>query len=57
MKFTWDESKASANYKKHKISFEEAQTVFEDIEALRIYDPDHSEEEERFLLLGLRTCS
>lgn len=53
MEFTWDESKASANLKKHKISFEEAQTVFKDTEALRIYDPDHSEEEERFLLLGL----
>ena len=53
MDFVWDESKASANQKKHKISFEEAQTVFEDIEALRIFDPDHSEEEERFVLLGL----
>jgi len=52
MKFVWDETKASANRKKHKISFEEAQTVFEDQEALRIFDPDHSEEEERFLLLG-----
>jgi uncharacterized DUF497 family protein len=52
MEFVWDTSKAAANRKKHKISFEEAQTVFEDIEALRIYDPDHSEEE-RFLLLGL----
>lgn len=53
MEFVWDEPKASANRKKHKVSFEEAQTVFEDPEALRIYDPDHSEEEERFLLLGL----
>lgn len=52
MKFVWDETKASANRKKHKISFEEAQTVFEDPEALRIFDPDHFEEEERFLLLG-----
>ena len=53
MKFVWDETKASANRKKHKVSFEEAQTVFEDPKALRIYDPDHSEEEDRFLLLGL----
>lgn len=53
MGFLWDETKATVNRKKHKISFEEAQTVFEDTEALRIYDPDHSEEEERFLLLGL----
>ncbi len=53
MEFVWDESTASTNRKKHKMSFEEAQTVFKDIEALRIYDPDHSEEEERFLLLRL----
>ncbi len=53
MKFVWDESKNSTNRKKHKVSFMEAQTVFEDPHALRIYDPDHSEEEERFLLLGL----
>ncbi len=53
MKFVWDESKNSANCKKHNVSFMEAQTVFEDPQALRIYDPDHSGEEERFLLLGL----
>jgi uncharacterized DUF497 family protein len=53
MKFAWDGRKASANQKKHNISFEEAQTVFNDPEALRIYDPDHSEDEDRFLLLGL----
>jgi len=53
IKFAWNEAKASTNRKKHKVSFEEAQTVFEDSEALRIYAPDHSEEEERFLLLGL----
>lgn len=53
MKFTWDESKAVLNKQKHGITFEEAQTVFEDCEALRIFDPDHSEDEDRFLLLGL----
>lgn len=53
MHFVWDGSKASANRKKHKVSFEEAQTVFDDPNALRIYDPDHSKEEDRFLLLGL----
>ncbi len=53
MQFIWDETKAEANRKKHKVSFEEAQTVFTDPDALRIYDPDHSEEEDRFLLLGL----
>jgi uncharacterized DUF497 family protein len=39
--------------KKDKISFEQAQAVFEDSEALRIYDPDHSDEEDRFLSLGI----
>ncbi|UQZ91388.1 hypothetical protein C4J81_19000 (plasmid) [Deltaproteobacteria bacterium Smac51] len=53
MYFVWDELKASINLKKHKVSFGEAQTAFDDPEALRIFDPDHSEEEERFLLLGL----
>lgn len=53
MKFTWDESKAALNKQKHGVSFEEAQTVFEDCEALRIFDPDHSEDEDRFLLLGM----
>jgi uncharacterized DUF497 family protein len=53
MKCTWDREKATANQRKHGIAFEEAQTVFEDGNALRIYDPDHSEDEDRFLLLGL----
>ncbi len=53
MHFVWDEAKDTANSKKHKVSFMEAQTVFEDPHALRIYDPDHSEEEDRFLLLGM----
>ena len=50
--FEWDENKNIVNQKKHKISFEEAQTVFYDEDALLIDDPDHSEEEERFILLG-----
>lgn len=53
MKFSWDKSKASLNKQKHGVSFEEAQTVFDDCEALRIFDPDHSEDEDRFLLLGM----
>ena len=52
MKFAWDVNKAAANKKKHGVSFEEAQTVFDDADALRIYDPDHSEDEDRFVLLG-----
>lgn len=50
--FQWDEHKNSINKKKHRISFEEAQTVFEDTEALIIDDPDHSIGEERFIILG-----
>ena len=53
MKFIWDKSKAALNKQKHGVSFEEAQTVFEDCEALRIFDPDHSEDEDRFLPLGM----
>ena len=50
--FEWDEQKAKANIKKHGISFDEAKTVFSDDHARLISDPDHSEDEERFVLLG-----
>lgn len=50
--FEWDENKNAINKKKHHVSFEEAQTVFEDENALVIDDPEHSEEEERFIILG-----
>jgi uncharacterized DUF497 family protein len=53
MNFTWDTKKAAGNQRKHGVSFEEAQTVFMDCNALRIYDPDHSDGEDRFVLLGL----
>lgn len=53
MEFIWNKEKAASNQQKHGVSFEEAQTVFEDYNALRIYDPDHSEDEDRFVLLGL----
>lgn len=53
MKFTWDAQKSAANKRKHGVAFEEAQTVFDDCDALRIFDPDHSEDEDRFLLPGL----
>lgn len=52
LRFEWDQNKNLINQKKHNISFEEAQTVFYDENALLIDDPDHSEEEERFILLG-----
>lgn len=51
--FEWDSRKAAANLKKHGISFEEAKTVFFDEQAKLIDDPDHSQSEDRFVLLGL----
>ena len=51
--FSWNEIKAKSNLIKHRISFEEAKTVFDDDNARLIYDPDHSEDEDRFILLGL----
>ena len=53
IKFEWDENKNRTNQSKHGISFTEAQTVFYDDEALLIDDPEHSKEEERFIILGL----
>lgn len=50
--FEWDENKNSINKKKHNVSFEEAETVFYDDNALMIDDPEHSEQEERFIILG-----
>ena len=53
LKFTWDENKALTNQQKYGVSFEEAKTVFYDNYARLITDPDSSQKEERFLLLGL----
>ena len=53
IEFEWDPKKAAANLKKHGVSFEEASTAFWDDHALVIDDPDHSLDEERFVLLGL----
>ncbi|WP_367899175.1 BrnT family toxin [Leptospira sp. WS58.C1] len=50
--FEWDSVKNSSNKRKHGISFEEAKTVFYDENARIIHDPDHSEKEERFIILG-----
>jgi len=49
----WDRRKAAANPRMHGVSFEDAQSVFSDERARLINDPDHSSEEDRFLLLGL----
>ncbi|MEZ4332006.1 MAG: BrnT family toxin [Myxococcota bacterium] len=52
LRFEWDESKNAANQRKHRVSFEEAQTVFFDDRAILIEDPDEMDED-RFILLGL----
>ena len=54
IQFEWDPRKSTSNRRKHGVSFEEASTVFSDEHALLIDDPDHSKEEDRFILLGLR---
>lgn len=53
LNFEWDPNKNKINQNKHKISFEEASTVFFDESALVIDDPEHSQEEDRFIILGL----
>lgn len=53
MHFVWDQNKNLANIKKHKISFEEAETVFFDDNARLIPDPEHSISEEWFIILGI----
>ena len=50
-RFAWDQRKNKENRSKHGVSFEEAQTVFLDENAIRFFDPDHSEEEDRLLLV------
>jgi len=56
IRFEWDEHKSKINERKHRVSFEDARTVFYDDHALLISDPDHSEEDARFLLLGLSSA-
>ena len=53
LRFEWDAHKATANLKKHGVSFDEAKSVFQDERAKLIDDPDHSGDEDRFVLLGL----
>lgn len=53
IKFEWDAEKAASNFKKHGVSFEEAQSVFYDEFAIQFFDESHSQSEERFILLGL----
>ena len=55
IKFEWDPAKATANARKHGVSFEEAQSVFYDEFAVQFFDDEHSGDEERFLMLGMST--
>lgn len=53
IKFEWDLPKATANLKKHQVSFDEAKSVFYDEFAVQFFDEEHSSNEERFLMLGI----
>ncbi len=53
LQFEWDSRKKKTNIKKHGVSFDEARTVFYDENAIQFFDPDHSEDEDRFILLGM----
>ena len=53
LEFKWDSSKAAANLRKHRVSFDEAKSVFYDEFAVQFFDDEHSVEEDRFLLLGM----
>ena len=57
IEFQWDENKNTINRKKHGISFEEARSCFYDEDGLLLSDPDHSETEDRFVLLGLSSSA
>ena len=52
LRFEWDPRKAASNLRKHGVSFQEASTVFSDPLSLTIADPDHSDDEERWMILG-----
>jgi len=53
LQFEWGERKNKDNFKKHGVSFDEARTAFYDENAIQFFDPDHSEDEDRFILLGI----
>lgn len=57
MRFDWDTAKAAANLKKHQVSFDEAKTVFFDDFAVQFFDEEHSESEERFIMLGMSSTA
>ena len=51
--FEWDSDKAKLNFKKHRLGFEVAATVFKDPQALSVFDAEHSEDEERWITMGI----
>ena len=53
MEFEWDPKKEAKNIRKHKVTFSEAATVFGDTLSTTVPDPDHSEEEDRYIIIGL----
>lgn len=53
LQFEWDEAKAVANFQKHGVGFDEAQTVFSDPAAITVFDQSHSEDEDRFVDVGM----
>ena len=53
LRFVWDPQKAKSNKLKHRVTFAEAETVFYDDDAIEFPDPDHSQDEERFIMLGM----
>jgi uncharacterized DUF497 family protein len=53
MNFEWDENRAAINLKKHGVSFDKAKSIFDDPLYIDFYDPDHSEGENRYIIMGL----
>ena len=52
MEFEWDENKAKANLSKHRVSFNEAKTVFDDLLYIDFDDPDYADDEDRYIIIG-----
>ena len=56
LRFVWDPQKAKSNKLNHRVTFAEAETVFYDDDAIEFPDPDHSQDEERFIMLGMSSA-
>ncbi|MBN1891013.1 MAG: BrnT family toxin [Thermoflexales bacterium] len=52
LEFEWDQEKAQINLEKHKVGFEEGATIFHDLLVATLSDPDHSEDEQRYIAIG-----